>query len=133
MQIGRKHPTLPRVISIYWNEIKSWPKLTSHGGSKQVGGGSGGYYTQEQYSDIVKHAESYGITIIPEIDMPGHTNAALSSYSQLNCDGKAPPLYTGTEVGFSSLCTTEEIVYSFVKDVIRELANITPGKYIHIG
>ena len=58
-------------------EIKSWPNLTAHGGSTQVGGGKGGFYTQEQYSDIVKYASDRYITIVPEIDMPGHTNAAL--------------------------------------------------------
>jgi len=52
-------------------EIKSWPNLAIHGGSTQVGGGTGGYYTQEQYSDIVKYAQERYITIVPEIDMPG--------------------------------------------------------------
>jgi len=114
-------------------EIKSWPNLAIHGGSTQVGGAGGGYYTQEQYSDIVKYAQERYITIIPEIDMPGHTNAALSSYPELNCDGKARELYTGTEVGFSTLCTNKEITYKFIDDVVRELAAITPGPYIHIG
>ena len=114
-------------------EIKSWPNLTKHGGSTQVGGGKGGFYTQEDYKDIVKYAASRFITIIPEIDMPGHTNAALSSYPELNCNGKAPDLYTGTEVGFSTLCTDKEIVYTFIDDVIRELSDMTPGPYIHIG
>jgi hexosaminidase len=114
-------------------EIKSWPNLATHGGSTQVGGGQGGYYTQEQYSDIVKYAKERYIVIIPEIDMPGHTNAALASYAELNCDGKATELYTGTKVGFSSLCTTKDITYKFISDVIRELAGLTPGPYIHIG
>ncbi|MEM9545488.1 MAG: beta-N-acetylhexosaminidase [Bacteroidota bacterium] len=114
-------------------EIKSWPNLTTHGGSTEVGGGKGGFYTQEEYKDIVNYAKSRFITIVPEIDMPGHTNAALSSYPELNCDGKAPDLYTGIEVGFSTLCTDKEIVYEFVDDVIRELSDITPGPYIHIG
>lgn len=114
-------------------EIKSWPKLTSIGGSSEVGGGKGGFFTQAQYSDLVKYAQDRYITIIPEIDMPGHTNAALAAYAELNCDGKARELYTGTEVGFSTLCTDKEITYKFVDDVIRELAAITPGPYIHIG
>ncbi len=104
-----------------------------HGGSTQVGGGKGGYYTQEQYSDIVKYARERYITVIPEIDMPGHTNAALASYAELNCDGKATELYTGTKVGFSTLCTTKEVTYKFIDDVVRELAALTPGPYIHIG
>ena len=114
-------------------EIKSWPKLTEIGGSLEVGGGKGGFYTQEEYSEIVKYALERNVTIIPEIDMPGHTNAALASYAELNCDKKATPLYTGTEVGFSTLCTDKEITYKFIDDVVRELAELTPGPYIHIG
>jgi hexosaminidase len=114
-------------------EIKSWPNLATHGGSTQVGGGKGGYYTQEQYTDIVQYAKERYITIVPEIDMPGHTNAALASYAELNCNGKATELYTGTDVGFSTLCTNKEITYKFINDVVRELAALTPGLYIHIG
>ena len=114
-------------------EIKSWPNLAIHGGSTQVGGGAGGYYTQEQYSDIVKYAQERYITIVPEIDMPGHTNAALASYAELNCDGKATELYTGTRVGFSTLCAKKEVTYKFVDDVVREIAALTPGPYFHIG
>ena len=77
-------------------------------------------------------AENY-ITIIPEIDMPGHTNAALASYAELNCDGQATKVYTGMKVGFSSLCVDKEITYQFVDDVIKEMAALTPGDYIHIG
>jgi hexosaminidase len=114
-------------------EIKSWPELTNHGSTTQVGGGKGGFYTQAQYSEIVKYAKDRYITIIPEIDMPGHTNAALASYAELNCSGKATELYTGIEVGFSTFCTTLDITYKFIDDVVSELAAITPGPYIHIG
>ena len=114
-------------------EIKSWPKLTEIGSKTQVGGGQGGFYTQEQYKDIVNYAAERYITVVPEIDMPGHTNAALASYPELNRDGKARELYTGIEVGFSTLCTDKEITYKFVDDVIREVAALTPGDYIHIG
>jgi hexosaminidase len=114
-------------------EIKKWPRLATYGGSTEVGGGPGGYYTQEQYSDLVRYAASRHITIVPEIDMPGHTNAALASYAELNCDGVAPPLYTGTEVGFSSFCVHKDITYRFLDDVLGELAAMTPGPYLHIG
>jgi hexosaminidase len=114
-------------------EIKKWPKLTEIGGSTEVGGGKGGYFTQEQYKELVKYASDRYITVVPEIDMPGHTNAALASYAELNCDNKLTELYTATEVGFSTLCTQKEIVYEFIEDVIHELAVITPGPYIHIG
>lgn len=114
-------------------EIKSWPELTKIGGSTEVGGESGGFYTQEQYKEIVNYAAQRFITIIPEVDMPGHTNAALASYAELNCDGKARELYTGTDVGFSTLCTKKEITYRFIDDVVREIAAITPGPYFHMG
>ncbi len=114
-------------------EIKKWPNLTSIGGSKQVGGGNGGFFTQDQYSDIVKYAADRYMTIIPEIDMPGHINAAMASYPELNCNNKATELYTGTEVGFSSFCTSKEITYDFISDVLGEISAITPGPYIHIG
>ncbi|MGD9555620.1 MAG: beta-N-acetylhexosaminidase [Mangrovibacterium sp.] len=114
-------------------EIKSWPELTKIGGSTEVGGESGGFYTQEQYKEIVNYAAERFITIIPEVDMPGHTNAALASYAELNCDGKARELYTGTDVGFSTLCTKKEITYRFIDDVVREIAAITPGPYFHMG
>jgi hexosaminidase len=114
-------------------EIKSWPKLTEIGGSKEVGGGAGGFYTQEEYTELVNYAATRNITIIPEIDMPGHTNAALASYAKLNCDEKARELYTGTDVGFSTLCTHKEITYQFVDDVVREISALTPGPWFHIG
>ncbi len=114
-------------------EIKSWPRLATHGGSIEVGGGKGGYYTQEQYKALVAYAGSRGITVIPEIDMPGHTTAALASYAELNCDGVAPPLYDGVEVGFSSLCIDKPLTYKFVDDVLREVAALTPGPFLHIG
>jgi len=113
--------------------IKSWPRLATYGGSTAVDGAPGGYYTQDQFRGIVAYAKSRFITVIPEIDMPGHVNAALASYAELNCDGVAPPLYTGTDVGFSSLCVSKDITYKFLDDVIRELAAITPGPYIHVG
>ncbi|MFF0778596.1 beta-N-acetylhexosaminidase [Streptomyces sp. NPDC003720] len=113
--------------------VDSWPRLTTYGGSTQVGGGKGGYFTKADYQDIVRYAASRYLEVVPEIDMPGHTNAALASYAQLNCDGTAPPLYTGTQVGFSSLCVPKQVTYDFVDDVIRELAAITPGRYLHIG
>ncbi|WP_210591241.1 beta-N-acetylhexosaminidase [Streptomyces sp. GESEQ-35] len=113
--------------------IDSWPRLATYGGSTQVGGGAGGYYTKADYKEIVRYAGSRYLEVVPEIDMPGHTNAALASYADLNCDGVAPPLYTGTEVGFSSLCVDKEITYDFVDDVVRELAALTPGRYLHIG
>ena len=113
--------------------VESWPKLAGIGGSTAVDGDPGGYFSQDEYRDLVEYAASRYIDIVPEIDMPSHTNAALASYPELNCDGKAPDLYTGIEVGFSSLCIDKEITYEFIDDVVREVAALTPGPYIHIG
>lgn len=120
-------------------EIKSWPKLTEIGGKTQVGGGGGGFYTQEQFKDIVAYASSRFVTIIPEIDMPSHINAALASYPELYCKGvgREPALYEGIEVGFSTLCRkdkkSEELTLKFVNDVVREISAINPSPYMHIG
>jgi hexosaminidase len=113
--------------------VTSWPRLSTRGGSTQVGGGKGGWYTQAQYADLVRYAAARYVTVVPEIDMPGHVHAALSSYPKLACDGKPSPLYTGIDVGFSSLCIGKAVTYDFVSDVIGELARLTPGPWIHIG
>ncbi|HEY8936356.1 MAG TPA: beta-N-acetylhexosaminidase [Cyclobacteriaceae bacterium] len=136
-------------------EIKSWPNLATTGGLTEVGGGKGGYYTQEQYADIVAYAKSRFMTIVPEIDLPGHINSALASYGELNggtvvplegrykgaipidniLDGKNKPtqLYTGIDVGWSTLRIEKEATFKFVDDVMREVSAITPGPYLHIG
>ena len=113
--------------------IKSWPRLATYGGSTEIGGGRGGFYTQRDLREIVRYAAARHITLVPEIDTPGHTNAALAAYPQLNCDGRAPPLYTRIGVGFSSLCVDKPITYKFLEDVVRELARIIPGPYLHLG
>lgn len=114
-------------------EVPGWPDLTRIGGSTQVGGGPGGFYTLDEYRELVRYAADRFVTVVPEIDMPGHVNAALASYPELNCDGVAPPLYTGTEVGFSALCLEREITWRFLGDVIREVAAVSPGPWFHVG
>ena len=114
-------------------EIKGYPKLTEIGAATEVDGTPGGFYTQEQYTEIVDYAASRGITIVPEIDMPGHTNAALSAYPVLNANGKATEPYTGTRVGFSTFDTDQDSVYTFIDDVVRQIGALTPGEYFHLG
>jgi hexosaminidase len=114
-------------------EMASWPNLTAHGATTAVGGGPGGFYSKAEYADLIAYAQARFITVVPEIDMPSHINAALASYPELNCNGVAPALYTGIEVGFSSFCVDKEITYKFIDDVVRELAEMTPAPYIHIG
>ncbi|MBM2615914.1 beta-N-acetylhexosaminidase [Actinoplanes sp. LDG1-06] len=116
-------------------QIDSWPRLTTVGGGPGTGvdGVGPGYLTKADYRDLVRYAASRYVTIVPEIDMPGHVNAAQVAYPELTCDGVAPPPRTDTAVGYSSLCIGHENTYGFVEDVIRELAAMTPGPYIHIG
>lgn len=114
-------------------EIKSWPKLTEIGGSTEVGGEAGGFYTQDEYKEIVDYAAKYHMLVVPEIDMPGHTNAASASYPFLNGNGKKVELYEGTHVGFSTFDTRKDTVYAFIDDVVREISALTPGPYFHIG
>nr|WP_217498999.1 family 20 glycosylhydrolase [Leifsonia sp. C5G2] len=114
-------------------QIESWPDLTRVGGSTGSDGSRGGSYTQREFRDLVAYAAARHVTIVPEIDMPGHTNAALASYPELTADGVAPELYTGREVGFSSLRSGDETTRRFVRDVVREVAALTPGPFLHLG
>ena len=114
-------------------EIKSWPRLAEVGGSTAVGGGPGGWYTQDDYAEIVAFAAKRGIVVVPEIDLPGHVNAALVAYPELAPAGYSPEPYTGTDVGFSSLDVTNERTYEFVEDVVGEVAALTTGAFFHIG
>ena len=107
--------------------IRSRPRLTRLGSSTAVGGGPGGHFTQRDYRRIVAYAAERFVEVVPEIDMPGHVNAALSAYGELACDGIARAPYTGIDVGFSSLCIRREETYAFVDDVVGEVAALTPG------
>jgi hexosaminidase len=114
-------------------EIKSWPRLTEIGGQMAIGGARGGFYTQAEYADLVAYARARYITIVPEIDMPGHSNAALVAYPDLKCDRVAPPPFTAVGGPPNALCVDRDSVYTFVADVVREIAAAAPTPYFHIG
>jgi hexosaminidase len=114
-------------------QINSRPKLTAVGSLTQVGGGPGGFYTQQDYQNIIQYARARYITIIPEIEMPGHSNAWLTSYPELACSVRPSALYAGTDVGWSTVCVDKEDTYAFLDDVVREVSAMTPGPYLHIG
>ena len=114
-------------------EIKSWPNLTAVGGQMAIGGAPAGFYTQEQYADIVAYAKSRYITIVPEIDMPGHSEAALVSYPQLSCGATPPEPFTRVGGSKNTLCVSNDSVYTFVADVVREISSAAPTPYFHIG
>jgi hexosaminidase len=128
------------VLHLHLSDDQGWriridahPELTDVGAATEVGGTPGGFLTQDEYRGLVAYAAERGITVVPEIDMPGHTNAALVSLPWLTCDGEAPEPYTGMQVGFSSVCVDSEATYEWVDTVVGEIAAMTPGPYIHIG
>ncbi len=117
-------------------EIDSWPELTGIGAATSVGGDGAGFYSKDDYRRIVAHAAERFVTIVPEIDLPGHTNAALSAYPELNPDGLAPAPYDGVAVGFSTLSASPERAEAtdrFLADVTREVAELTHGPWLHLG
>jgi len=117
--------------------IPSWPKLTEVGSNSAVGQTSceNCFYSLDEYQEIVDYADERFITLIPEIDVPGHVKAALASYpDELYCDGDKPDWpYTGIKVRISSLCFSNPKIYNFFDDVVSEVAKRTTGKYIHVG
>ncbi|MFI6986701.1 family 20 glycosylhydrolase [Embleya sp. NPDC050154] len=119
--------------------IDALPDLTKVGASTQSGhtGGTDWYYSKADYQEIVSYATSRFMTVVPEIDGPGHTMSALASIPELNCDDKAKPLYSGFDVGISTYCladgTHQGNTRRFLKAVIKEVAKLTPGPYIHLG
>jgi hexosaminidase len=113
--------------------INSRPKLATIGSATQVGGRSGGFYTQQDYQAIVQYAQARYITVVPEIDMPSHINAALVAYPEVGCSVRPTGLYTQTDVGWSAFCVDKEETYALVDDIVREISAITPGPYFHIG
>ncbi|WP_417130197.1 beta-N-acetylhexosaminidase [Phocaeicola sp.] len=125
-------------------EIKKYPKLTEIGskrkgtikerGSKELDGiPVSGYYTQEEAKEIVRYAAERYITVIPEIDMPGHMLAALASYPELGCTGGPYEVAANFGVFRNVLCGGNDQTLQFAKDVINEIMDIFPSPYIHIG
>jgi len=113
--------------------VESWPRLAEHGGSSAAGGGPGGFYTHDDLRAIVRYAADRHVTVVPEIDTPGHVQAALAAYPELGAPGSSRELYTGVQVGFSSLDVHSALTYRFLDDVFGELAALTPGDFLHIG
>jgi len=132
-------------------EITSRPRLTELSSGSAVGGDPGGHYSQDDYRELVAYAAARHVTIVPEIDMPGHTHAVTLAHPELSeqpvltdhirevvrrFGGELPVNgadYDGFAVGFSSLRIRDEATYAFVRDVLAEVADLTPGPYLHVG
>ncbi|WP_222538201.1 beta-N-acetylhexosaminidase [Pedobacter polysacchareus] len=126
-------------------EIKKYPKLTEIGSKRKgtitgflPGNGNtniphGGFYTQEEIKAVVKYAADRYITVIPEIEMPGHASAALTAYSYLGCTGGPYKVQETFGVFDEVFCAGNEQTFTFFQDVMDEVAALFPAKYIHIG
>jgi hexosaminidase len=116
-------------------EIPGRPRLTAIGGGAGTGvdGAGPGFFTTDEYADLVAYAQDRFVVIVPEIDMPGHVTAAQVAYPELTRDGQPVPPRTDVEVGYSSLRADKEETYAFAEDVIRAVAAGTPGPFLHIG
>lgn len=112
-------------------EIKKYPKLTEIGSKVANGKEQHGFYTQDEVRDIVSYASKLHITVVPEIDVPGHSEAALIAYPELSCFGIAPE----TVMTFSPnlFCAGNENTYIFLQNVLDEVADLFPSSYIHLG
>lgn len=126
-------------------EIKKYPKLMSVASERKEtvvgrwysgiydGKSYGGYYTQDELRDVIDYAAKRHITIIPEVDLPGHMQAALTAYPELGCTGGPYEVRTIWGVSQDVLCVGNDFTLQFVKDVLSEVADIFPSEYIHIG
>ncbi|WP_336922238.1 family 20 glycosylhydrolase [Aquipuribacter sp. SD81] len=113
--------------------VPSRPLLTERSGGTAVGGDPGGFLTEADWDALVGHAAARCVEVVPEVDVPGHVNAALHAYGELTPDGVAPEAYTGIEVGFSRLHADVPATEPFLRDVLGDVVRMTPGEHVHIG
>lgn len=125
-------------------EIKKYPLLTQigskraqtvigHNSGKYDGKPYGGFYTQKQIRDIVKYAADRYITIVPEIDLPGHMQAALAAYPDMGCTGGPYEVWQKWGVSDNVLCAGNDKTLTFIDNVLKEITQLFPSKYIHVG
>ena len=125
-------------------EIKKYPKLTEVGAwrngtcigkdfDSNDGIRYGGFYTQDEMREIVAYAAERNVTVIPEVDLPGHMVAALAAYPELGCTGGPYEVWTRWGVSEDVLCVGKEETFTFLEDVLTEVMDIFPSEYIHIG
>lgn len=116
-------------------EIKKYPKLTEIAAWRKEDDGKkyGGFYSQKQIREIVEYAAERYITVLPEIEMPGHSEAAIATYPELSCMGAPVEIPNKWGVFENVYCAGNENVFAFLEDVLIEVFQLFPGKYIHIG
>lgn len=116
-------------------EIKKYPKLTEIGSKRIEGEGNeyGGFYTQEEIKEVVQYAKERFITVIPEIELPGHALAALSAYPEYSCTGGTFEVRNMWGVEADIYCAGKEKTFAFLNDIIDEVVALFPSEYFHIG
>ncbi len=116
-------------------EIKKYPELTAHGAWRIEDDGSvyGGFYTQDDIREIVAYAQSKHIDVIPEIELPGHSVAAVSTFPYLSCTGDSIPVNNRWGVHKDVYCAGKETTFEFLQNVMDEVVELFPYEYIHIG
>jgi hexosaminidase len=116
-------------------EIPRYPRLTAIGAWRTEADGSryGGFYTQKEIRDVVEFARLRGVTVVPEIEMPGHSSAAIASYPDLGCTGAAIPVPTQWGVFADIYCAGNERTFAFLTSVLDDVMALFPSRYIHIG
>ena len=116
-------------------EIKKYPKLTEIGAWRETedGGKYGGFYTQDQIKEVVAYAKSRYVDVIPEIELPGHSVAALAAYPELSCTGGPFEVRKKWGVASDVYCAGKEVTFEFLEDVLDEVVSLFPFEYFHIG
>ena len=119
-------------------EIKKHPRLTEicSNFNKKYPDEKSGFYSQEEMRDIIAYAKSRYITIVPEIEMPGHSSEIFAAYPELSCNGKKSeiyPFFSGPNITKDILCAGNDDVFSLLEDVLTEVIELFPSEYIHIG
>src|SRR5262249_20577328 len=110
-----------------------YPLLTQVGAVRhEPSGDYGGYYTQDEIRDIVAYASARGITIVPEIEMPGHATAALAAYPAYACIPRPIAVPTTWGVFQNVFCPSDD-TFAFLEDVLGEVIDLFPSRYVHIG
>ncbi len=128
----KKYPKLTEIGAwrVDYNDMNWWGRPAQKPGDEAT---YGGYYTQDQTREIVRYAADRFITILPEIDVPGHSQSIIASYPEVSCDGKKYYVATGGVAKDNTVCPGKEITFDFIEDVLDEVLPLFPGEYFHIG
>ena len=128
----KKYPELTKIGAwrVDYNDMPWWGRPAQKPGDKTT---YGGFYTQQEIRDLVKYAADRFIVIVPEIDMPGHSQATIASLPEVSCDGRSYTVATGGVASDNTVCPGKERTFEVIEDVLKEVLALFPGEYFHIG